>query len=510
MFGLTVCDWSSDVRSSDLTPSPTESSIFHQSTTGLEGSEPDPDDFSQIGRQLPRLETPYTAMESLEPLVSEFASRYLGYELLEWQKHVVRGMTALDDAGKLIHRRALLTVARQNGKSWIIKPMIGAALTSIAARRGKPQNVVNTAHELKLASLMFEELAPILVEYFGAKAKNGYGIQNLIMPDGSRWWVRAATPAGPHGLSLDWVFADETWSLNEEAMAHGFEKTTRARPEPLVVNVSTAGTEASSYMRKMRNAGVKAIDENRQTSLYFAEFSPPPGADIAEKKWWGWSNPSLGHIIQPEVLEAEADDDENRAAFLRGSMNLWVATDQGWLQPGQWDRCLTTDPMPEGGVIAVDSTPTENQFYGLRAVADEHGTVHLEPAFIVDSVAKMAAEVERLMANKSLLLAITPSLDHYVPDYSSRKTVVGHAEIMKYTGLVRGLITQDPPRIAHHGEQLLAEQVNRAVAVRHQNAIQLSSKASPGEITFARCMVWAAAIVARPQKKTRAAIYVAR
>jgi hypothetical protein len=349
-----------------------------------------------------------------------------------------------------------------------------------------------------------------LVEYFGAKAKNGYGIQSLTMPDGSRWWVRAATPAGPHGLSLDWVFADETWSLNEEAMAHGFEKTTRARPEPLIVNVSTAGTEASSYMRKMRTSAIRALDEHKSTSLYFAEYSPPPGADIDEPRWWGWSNPSLGSIISPEVLQAEYEDDENRAAFLRGSMNLWVATDQGWLQPGQWDRCLTSDVMPDGGVIAVDHNPIESQFYCLRAAADSSGRVHVAPVFVVDSVTKMETEIKKLMEHKTLLLAITPSLAHYVADYPNRKTIVGHSEIMKYTALVRGFIVQDPPRIAHRGEELLSEQVNRAVAVRHNNALQLSSKRSPGEITLTRCMVWAAAIVARPAKKTGAAVYVSR
>jgi hypothetical protein len=487
------------------------SSIFNQNSPSQNDPESIEEDYSQIGRQHPRLESIYSADESLEPYVSEFASKYLGYELMLWQKHVVRGMTALNPEGKLLHRKALLTVSRQNGKSWILKPMIGAALTSIAQLRGKPQNVANTAHELKLASLMFEELAPILVEYFGAKAKMGYGIQNLTMPDGSRWWCRAATPSGPHGLSLDWVFADETWSLNEEAMAHGFEKTMRARPEPLIVNVSTAGTEASSYMMKMRTSAIKAIDEHRHTSLYFAEFSPPPGADIDNPRWWGWSNPSLGTTgLTPEVLQAEFEDDQNRAAFLRGSMNLWVATDQGWLQPGQWDRCLTSEPMPAGGVIAVDSTPTENQYYCLRAAADADGVVHVAPVFVVDSVSKMESEISRVMQDKSLMLAITPSLAHYVADYANRKTVVGHAEIMKYTALVRGFIVQDPPRIAHRGEELLAEQVNRAVAVRHNNALQLSSKRSPGEITLARCMVWAAAIVARPQKKSAAAVYVSR
>jgi hypothetical protein len=209
------------------------------------------------------------------------------------------------------------------------------------------------------------------------------------------------------------------------------------------------------------------------------------------------------------VLEAESQEDD-RAAFLRGAMNLWVATDQGWLQPGQWEACKTDTPMPAGGVIAVDSTPTDSQYYGLRAQVDEHGIVHVTPVFVVDTVQKMQDEVAQIMSDGKMLLAISPTLEHHVADYPARKTTVGHAEIMKYTSLVRSMIQQDPPQIAHHGEELLAEQVNRAVAVRHANALQLSSKRSPGEITLARLMVFAAAIVSRPQKRTAAAIYVSR
>ena len=492
-----------------VTPSPTESSFFTGTNQASNAFETEDRDTSSIGVVQPRLETPYTASDSLEPYVSDFARKYLGYELMDWQKHICRGMLAVDEHGKLIHRKATLTVARQNGKTWLLKPLIGAALSSIAQLRGRPQNVANTAHELKLASLLFEELAPIMVEYFGAKAKMGYGIQNLVMPDGSRWWCRAATPSGPHGLSLDWVIADEGWAINEESMTHGFEKTTRARPEPLVVNVSTAGTEASSYLQKLRTAGLKVIDEGRQSSAYFAEYSPPPGADIDSPRWWGYSNPSLGITITRDVLEAEAQEDD-RAAFLRGAMNLWVATDQGWLQPGQWEACKVSTPMPAGGVIAVDSTPTDSQYYGLRAQIDEAGLVHVCPVFVVDTVQKMQDEVAQIMSDGKILLAITPTLEHHVAEYPSRKTTVGHAEIMKYTSLVRSMIQQDPPQIAHHGEELLAEHVNRAVAVRHANALQLSSKRSPGEITLARLMVFAAAIVSRPQKRRAAAVYVSR
>jgi hypothetical protein len=46
----------------------------------------------------------------------------------------------------------------------------------------------------------------------------------------------------------------------------------------------------------------------------------------------------------------------------------------------------------------------------------------------------------------------------------------------------------------HTGEQMLAEHVQRAVAVRSQNSIALSSQRSPGPIELARCLVWSAAL----------------
>jgi hypothetical protein len=53
-------------------------------------------------------------------------------------------------------------------------------------------------------------------------------------------------------------------------------------------------------------------------------------------------------------------------------------------------------------------------------------------------------------------------------------------------------------RLLHTGEKLLAEHVQRAVAVRTDNTIVLSSKRSPGPIELARTMVWGIGMCARP------------
>jgi hypothetical protein len=53
--------------------------------------------------------------------------------------------------------------------------------------------------------------------------------------------------------------------------------------------------------------------------------------------------------------------------------------------------------------------------------------------------------------------------------------------------------------LVHDGSRQLAEHVQRAVAVKSEGNLALSSQRSPGDISLARCMVWAAAMAAKQQ-----------
>jgi hypothetical protein len=116
----------------------------------------------------------------------------------------------------------------------------------------------------------------------------------------------------------------------------------------------------------------------------------------------------------------------------------------------------------------------------------------------VDTIAECLAQVQRLAANPKIKFAITPTIDlHWPVALEQRRGVVGYAELLKWTVAVKQLIDQGV--LVHTGEAMLAEHVQRAVAVRSQNAVALSSQRSPGPIELARCMVWAAAMTSRPQ-----------
>ena len=73
---------------------------------------------------------------------------------------------------------------------------------------------------------------------------------------------------------------------------------------------------------------------------------------------------------------------------------------------------------------------------------------------------------------------------------------MGYGEIQTHTSTVRSLINEG--RLVHTGEEMLREHVGRAVGVETRNGYAIVSQRSPGPITMARCMVWAASIIAKP------------
>lgn len=469
-----------------------------------------------VGRDRPRLETVRSGSGTLGPAVVEWAERHLMVSMLPWQAHALDGLLEVDADGELVNRSGYVSVARQNGKTILGRALLGWWATEYAALRGKPQTVVNTANELSLACQQFEALAPVLKESFGWTLKWGYGRMEGKGPDGSRWYVKAGTPAAPHGLSCDLVWADEIWNMTDEVLASGWRQTMKARNKftagggPLMVMTSTAGTQASTAQIRYREQGLKMIDESRGGGFYFAEWSVDPGSDPMLVSNWGQANPALGTLIQLEDLLQDAQHPD-RISFLRGGLNLFVDADAAWLQPGEWESCRTADDFPVEGPkwLAVDSSLDDSRYLGVEAAVHTDGRIHVRPTFTVATLGECLREITSALEDPMVKLAITPSLGDHVPSHlEKRKTIVGYGELLKWTGLAKSLILER--RLVHSGAENLAEHMNRAVAVKQQHSTALSSKRSPGPIELARLAVFAAGLASRPRAVGRAAMGTSR
>ena len=471
-----------------LTPTPMLSVSF-------EGNQPE---LAVIGHDQPRLETPVAdAAGSFAGELGGWVKRVLNIDLMPWQLHTLGNQLAFDGNLDLLHRTTLTSTARQNGKTVALMSLVGFWLCEMPKIRGEKQLVLSTAHRLDLAVMLFDELAPILEAQFDAKLMRAYGRNMATMPDGSRWIVRAAAPSAGHGVSPNLIVADEIWDISSDVIDGGLIPSQRAKRNPLLSMWSTAGTERSRALLKWREQGMRAIDTNSPTPFYFAEWSPPPDLDPMTPAAWGWGNPALTHTLTPATIVAESQNPD-RAQFLRASVNVWVASDQGWLQPGTWPALEHHEPLPAGGVVAIENSVDESRYFGLRAVALADGRTCVTVAFVCNTYAEMLEAAKPYVAHPTTTFAITPSIDlHWPVEYERRKQVVGYGEMVKWTDPVRQLIRQG--MVLHTGETMLAEHVQRAVAVRSQNSVALSSQRSPGPIELARCAVWAIALASKPK-----------
>lgn len=460
------------------------------------------------GHAQPRLET-LTADRagSFGCEVAEWSAQYLNMTLMDWQRRVLDGQLAFDDDGDLLHRYSLVSTARQNGKTVALAALVGWWLTSMSGVRDKPQTVLSTAHRLDLAVMLYDYLAPILQKHFDGKLMSSYGRNSVTMPDGSRWFIRAANNSVGHGMSASLIVADECWDINREVVDGGLLPAQRAQRSPLLSMWSTAGTEASTAMLRWREQGLRQIDKNEPSTLYFAEWSPPPDLSPMNPEAWPYANPALGTTLDMKTIAAESENPD-RISFLRASCNLWVASDKSWIQPGIWTELEYKDPMPNGGVVAIESSLTDERYFGVRSVVLQDRRTITTVAFVTDTYDQMLHEVNQLAKDLGVKFAISPSIDlHWPTALERRRIVVGYAEILKFTPRIRSMIHEK--LLWHTGETMLAEHVQRAVAVRSQNSIALSSQRSPGPIELARCLVWSAALASRPTATGKPMIVVA-
>jgi len=460
-----------------------------------------------IGMVQPRLESVKQGSGSYGDDVAAWSERVLGRKLFEWQRIALSGQLTHDENGDLVFRESLVSTARQNGKSIALTALIGWALTEWSVIRGEPVHVLSLANKLDRAVAIFRELAPVLEAQFDGHVTWSYGRNKVDMPNGSTWEVRAATP-NLHGGTYSLIALDEIWNISEEVYFDSCRPSQIAVKSPLLSSWSTSGDESSKTMQRLREAAIGAIDQQKQTRLYFAEWSLP-SVDPNNEINWGYANPALGQTITLEALQAAAETPD-RAAFLRAHLNLWVSSADAWIQPGVWDKLFTESDCPTGGVLAVDSSTGGEKYVGIRCGLTEEGNIIATVQFSTESLKEMWIKINEAMeADPKLRLAITPALDIHTPEkLERRRQIFGYAEVLKFTGLTRSLILEK--RIYHRGEELLATHVNRAVLARANGQVVISSQRSPGPIEAARLLVVAAALVSRPSNTGRAAMAFGR
>ena len=482
-----------------LVPAPTESKIPRggpkrsKPTGKAQGSK-------RKGENRPRLETPILGRIENGLQVEAIAKR-IGLELMPWQTYAAQRLLEEGKDGRRRFRTSLVTVGRQNGKSFLLRSLVVWWLTSHAVEAG-PQTVVHAANTRSLAVdqwaavvRLFEEHLPGSIE----KVSRGAGRERLTLVDGSSYQPVASTDA-VHGLSVDLFLVDEVWDIKPNVLDDGILPTTMARPQPLVAMFSTAGDENSAAMRSWRERGLGDIHKPSNASSHLLlEWSAPDDADPDDPNTWAQANPGMGRTIQLDALR-QASKNPNRAAFYRANLNRWVQSERSWFPVGLWSQLVTDPPAFDRNrlpVTAIEQDRTGGGFAIVTGQPTDTGRVYITTT-TTETETELWETLEPRIRNRETVL-LPPLFPQRAPwDLPDTVRVVGDREIRGWSTFVEQAVTTG--MVGHDGNTLLGEQLGRTTARPRDGGLFIGTAVPGASVHAVRALVWVIAEATRLEK----------
>jgi hypothetical protein len=325
----------------------------------------------------PRLMTvPHArAVGSLGPEFIAWAEERSGGRLRWWQRLVAVRLLEHDRDGRLVWETMVLSMARQLGKSWLLRELILWRMHQ-GERFGEPQDILHTGKDLAVCK---EVQRPARI---WAKARSDYRVREVngqeeieLLEDGSRWMLRAKEAV--YGYSVSCGAADEAWKVRASSVEEGLTPTMAEREQPQLLLVSTAHRLATGLMIGRRQVALADLEGGDGDLLI--EWSTPADRELDDVDGWRLASPHwtrqrerLIHKRHAAMLEGEAtdpDEPDPEQSFRAQWLNQWPARKveqpgvlQDLLQPGVWASLTESDLVSEGAVfVAVEDD------YGLGA-----------------------------------------------------------------------------------------------------------------------------------------------
>lgn len=271
------------------------------------------------------------------------------FKLREWQKKFIRDIyEPHSKAGLRIVRRAILSIARKNGKTALIAALVLVHLIGPESiQNGEIYSAANdreqAAQVYKVASQIVRadpELAEILRCVDSTKTIACYS-------NGSFYRAMSSESGTKHGLNPTVVIFDELAQAKNRELYDVLDTSMGARAEPLFVVISTQSNDPEHILSKLIDDGIGAKDPRIVCHLYEV---PEDCKDIFDPKVWKKANPALGDFRSLADLKAIADKAERMPAeepkFRNLYLNQRVAPIASLISRKEWMACAAPKAAP--------------------------------------------------------------------------------------------------------------------------------------------------------------------
>ena len=324
----------------------------------------------------------------------------LPFKLLPWQRDFVLAIFGnVDRAGRRQTRIAYLQIARKNGKTELIAAL--ALYMLLADHEAQPQ-VYLAAFDREQAAICYKvagdmvERSPNLRTY----AKVYRGTKRIVCTKGPSAGgflaAIACDAAGSHGFNASCVVVDELHTQRNSELVDVLETSMSAREQPLMIAISTAGTDRESicyrWYSKARQVQAGLIRDRAFVGRIYELPEATSFEDIAatdrgghfkrEKDLWPLANPSLigqpDGFIRPDEIRRQVRDALHFPAaqnkVMRLHFDVWTQAESRWFSRHAWDAC--------GGVGKTDADYAGRKCWGgmdLASTKDFNALVYVFP-----------------------------------------------------------------------------------------------------------------------------------
>jgi len=308
----------------------------------------------------------YTFDEAAAERVREFFSTFLRhtdgefagkpFDLLDWQYDdfigPVFGWKRPD--GRRRYSKAYVEIPKKNGKSTLLG---GLGLYLLVADNEPGAQVYILASDRPQAGIIYRAASSMAQEQPALASRLLITDSQKIIgfPD-THSFLRALSADGyrQEGLNASAVLFDELHAQPDRRLYDTMKYAGRARRQPLHVDITTAGYDRHSICYEQHDYAEKVLaniieDLNFLPVIYAADDDD----DWGDPAVWAKANPSLGHTITLESIEADYNEARQSPAkenaFRRYTLNQWTEQAVRWIQMDKWDAC--GDPLDEEALV---------------------------------------------------------------------------------------------------------------------------------------------------------------
>jgi phage terminase large subunit-like protein len=406
---------------------------------------------------------------------------------MPWQRQVLDVALEVGDDGRLIYRDVVLTVPRQQGKSYL---MLVLMLTR--ALLGNGQNVVYTAQTgLDARKKLIDDFIPTIeASTIGSQVKTflAPGREGFKLPNRSAVKLVASTAQAGHGMVIDLGIMDEVFAFKDARTEQALRPAMMTRPDPQLWVVSTAGTpDASPYLYERVQGGRLAVEAGLTDGLAYFEWSADDDAPADDPVTWRSCMPALGHTVDEDTVAA-AQRSMPRSEFARAYLNRWVASMgepivsmEHWQSLAEPDAkrpewvVLGVDVAPEGKSAAIVAVGEDGDL--LRAAVLEHGE---GSDWVLPALGRIVEELGQptILVDEKACAHLIPELER-VADFKLRVLKAGDI----WTACAFWLRLVQESRLKHRGERELTVALDGAGQRNLGDGWAWSRRSSGADIT---------------------------